>query len=148
MKRFLLDVNVVFALLVEFHVHHKSAWKWWGAAANDSVAWCLPVRLGVLRLLTNRLAMAESPVSSDKALAVWDAFARDERVFEVEIPTDQIDLFFRKNVSGRPSSPNLWTDAWLAACAESAGMGLVSFDRGFRLFHSLDFVHLSPRQKN
>jgi toxin-antitoxin system PIN domain toxin len=143
--RWLADINVVFPLLVEAHTHHRTAWKWWEGAEEESIAWCLPVRLGVLRLLTNRAAMAGDPVSPEEALAAWGEFAHDERVFEAVTPGMHIDLFFRKNVTGRQSSPNLWTDAWLAACAQSLGIGLVSFDTDFKAFELIKFLHLRLR---
>ena len=37
------------------------------------------------------------------------------------------------------ATPNLWTDAWLAATAESQGVGLTSFDTGFRSFALRNF---------
>ncbi len=138
-------MNVVFPLLVEAHIHHHAAWRWWEGAGDQSVAWCLPVRLGVLRLLTNPAAMAGDPVSPEEALAAWDEFACDDRVIELAVPGNRIDLFFRKNVNGRQSAPNLWTDAWLAACSQSLGIGLVSFDRDFHAFDLVEFLHLSNR---
>jgi toxin-antitoxin system PIN domain toxin len=140
--RWLADVNVVFPLLVEAHAHHSAAWAWWEEATDGSVVWCLPVRLGVLRLLTNAAAMAGEPVLPEAALAAWDQFAGDGRVDEAMVTGSQVDLFFRENVRGRKSSPNLWTDAWLAACAQSHNMGLVSFDRDFHAFDLADFLHL------
>jgi predicted nucleic acid-binding protein len=33
----LIDVNVVFAILVERHAHHSIAWKWWDMQLVGSV---------------------------------------------------------------------------------------------------------------
>ena len=44
---------------------------------------------------------------------------------------------------GNRSSPNYWTDAYLAAFARTAGIKLATFDRGFRNFAKLDLVLLS-----
>lgn len=41
------------------------------------------------------------------------------------------------------TSPNLWTDAYLAAFAKSGGLRLVSFDRGFTRFSGLALLVLS-----
>ncbi len=144
--RRLADVNVVFALLVEAHTHHKASWKWWEAAADGSVLWCLPVRLGVLRLLTNPAAMDGDPVSTETALTAWEDFARDERVVDQEVSGRRVDPFFRNNVVGRQPAPNLWTDAWLAAYAQALGVGVVSFDRDFRSFDLVDFLHLKAKR--
>jgi uncharacterized protein len=40
------------------------------------------------------------------------------------------------------TSPNLWTDAYLAAFASCAGLRLVSFDQGFSKFAGLDSLIL------
>jgi toxin-antitoxin system PIN domain toxin len=135
----LADINVVFALLVEGHEHHASAWRWWQRRADASVAWCLPVRLGVLRLLTNSVAMERQALAGGAALDAWDAFQRDPRTTELGPPGAAHELAFRRLVENRRATPNLWTDAWLAAAAESQGTGITSFDAGFRNFALRDF---------
>ena len=138
----LIDVNVVFAIVVERHVHHAAAWQWWETQMTGSVGLCLPVRLGLLRLLTNAKAMENAPVNPNEALAAWDAMEEDDRTFDIGIQTSAGELCFRKNVADRMPTPNLWTDALLAAWAEAAGYRLTSFDGGFRSFSSLDFEWL------
>jgi uncharacterized protein len=138
----LVDVNVVFALLVERHVHHGVAWKWWKKREEESVGLCLPVRLGVLRLLTNTRAMEGSPISPLEALEAWDRFEEDPRTFWVPDQGRAHELAFRRFVDGREFTPNLWTDAWLAALAESAEIGITSFDSGFRTFDLKHFDYL------
>ena len=138
----LIDVNVVFAIVVERHVHHPAAWQWWNKQAESSVGLCLPVRLGLLRLLTNTKAMENIPVAPDEALAAWDAMEADERTFIIGNPTTASEICFRNNVAGRIPTPNLWTDALLAAWAEAADCRLTSFDGGFRSFPSLEFEWL------
>lgn len=141
----LADVNVLFALLVGRHVHHSVAWAWWEQRPDGSVGTCLPVRLGVLRLLTNAVAMSGQPVAPVEALAAWDALAADPRVFDVaDIPAGHGQIF-RQFVAGRQPAPNLWTDAWLAALAGSLACGLTSFDRGFGTFGLRELELLTPQ---
>jgi toxin-antitoxin system PIN domain toxin len=135
----LADVNVVFAILVENHAHHATAWRWWQKREEKTVALSLPVRLGTLRLLTNKTAMEESPVSPNEALNAWETFEGDPRTIWLPEPKETHEVHFRRFVKERPSSPNLWTDAWLAALAEAAAIGLTSFDSGFRSFGMRDF---------
>jgi toxin-antitoxin system PIN domain toxin len=135
----LADVNVVFALLVEGHEHHARAWRWWQSRPDASVAWCLPIRLGTLRLLTNAVAMEGGPLDCHAALDAWDELRRDPRTVELSAAGPAHDLLLRKFVAGRKPSPNLWTDAWLAAAAECENAGLTSFDAGFREFKLRDF---------
>jgi toxin-antitoxin system PIN domain toxin len=142
----LIDVNVVFAIVVERHVHHATAWQWWEGQPSSSVGLCLPVRLGLLRLLTSAKAMEDAPVSTGEALAAWDAMEADERTYAITNPTSTSEACFRNNVADRIPSPNLWTDALLAAWAETAGCRLTSFDGGFRSFPGLEFEWLRPHR--
>ncbi|MBJ7391674.1 MAG: hypothetical protein JHC85_08915 [Chthoniobacterales bacterium] len=135
----LADVNVVFALLVAGHEHHARAWRWWQSRPDASVAWCLPIRLGTLRLLTNAVAMEGDPLDCHAALDAWDEFRRDPRTVELSAAGSAHDLLLRKFVAGRKPSPNLWTDAWLAAAAECENAGLTSFDADFRQCKLRDF---------
>ena len=135
----LADINVVFALFVEGHGHHARAWRWWQRRPDASVAWCLPVRMGTLRLLTNAAAMEGEPLDCDAALDAWGKFSRDPRTVELSAAGSAHDLLLRKFVAGRKPSPNLWTDAWLAAAAECENAGLTSFDAGFCEFKLRDF---------
>ena len=137
----LADVNVLFAILVAGHVHHDLAWSWWEDRNDESVALCWPTRLGVLRLLTNPKAMDGNPVLPEDALAAWNDLSHDPRTLWSD-PAPGLEMYFRRNVDGRQSSPNLWSDAWLAAHAESQGFRLTSLDSGFRLFVLSDFEHL------
>lgn len=135
----LADINVVFALLVEGHEHNARAWRWWQRRPDASVAWCLPVRLGTLRLLTNVIAMEGEPLQCEAALDAWEEFRRDPRTVELSAIGPAHDQLLRKLVAGRKPSTNLWTDAWLAAAAECENAGLTSFDAGFREFKLHDF---------
>ena len=141
--RSLVDVNVVFAMLVEGHSHHEEAWNWWDRQPVEGVLLCLPVRLGVLRLLTNARAMESAPVRPDEALLAWDEMEADERTrWLTDLSGPAAETCFRRNVAGRKPTPNLWTDALLAAWAESAGCRLTSFDADFRSFSGLNFEWL------
>lgn len=138
------DVNVLFATLLAAHPHHPVAWQWWERADDHSIALCWPTRMAVLRLLSNPKAMGGRAVSPEAALAAWDALALDPRTFWCD-PTVGHEPMFRRYVAGRQPSPNLWTDAWLAAYAESQGFRFTSFDADFRAFGLSYFEHLQPR---
>ena len=127
------DVNVLFATVVEGHLHHPVAWQWWEHPADRLIALCWPTRLAVLRLLSNSKAMGDRAVSPAAALAAWDSLALDPRTFWSDATAGH-EAIFRRYVAGRQSCPNLWTDAWLAAHAESQGFRLTSFDADFHAF--------------
>lgn len=135
----LADINVVFSLLVKNHVHHPVSWEWWEKRKDNSVGMCLLCRMGILRLLANDKAMNGEAISPEAALAAWDMFAADPRTTWVTVPERSHEMYFRRYVTGRRPTPNLWTDAWLAALAESTEMGLASFDSGFNKFQIKDF---------
>ena len=138
-----VDVNILFALLVGGHPLHAAAWKWWQRQSDAHVALCWLTRMAVLRLLTNTKAMGGQPATLHEALVAWDALSADPRCLWLDADAAH-EPFLRQFVTGRQSSPNLWSDAWLAALAASKGLQLTSFDADFRSFHLANFVHLKP----
>jgi len=48
---FLLDVNVVIALIDPAHIHHDIAHRWFGTEANENFATCPLVQNGVVRIV-------------------------------------------------------------------------------------------------
>lgn len=129
MKRYLVDVNLWFALAVEEHHHHSQARIWW----EDTPGLCGFVRatqLGLLRLLTSSGPMRGQPLTNEQAWAVFDGFLSDERVrFYAEMPA--LDDLFRSFSSVPQPSPKVWMDAYLAAHAAANQAILVTFDQAF-----------------
>jgi predicted nucleic acid-binding protein len=78
--------------------------------------------------------MEGTPITPSEALEAWDRFEEDPRTFWIPEQGRAHELSFRRSVHGRESTPNLWTDAWIAALAESADIGLTSYDSGFSAF--------------
>jgi predicted nucleic acid-binding protein len=115
--KYIVDVNVLLPLLVGEHAAQAVAWRWWKQQDDDSVGLCLPVRLGVLRLLTNPLVMKKLAVTPREALSAWDVLQQDPRCFCQDDRSADHELLFRQYVTGSAISPNIWTDAWLAALA-------------------------------
>jgi toxin-antitoxin system PIN domain toxin len=131
------DANVLFPLLVQGHPAHDVAMAWWGEQPDGTVGTCLLTRLAILRLLTNRVAMNGQPVIPTDALKAWRRLSDDPRSFHIDSqPTDH-EARFASFVSSRQPTPNLWTDAWLAALAVSLDYEMTTFDRGFKSFRGL-----------
>ena len=141
------DANVLFPLLVQGHVAHETARRWWEGRSDASVGTCLLTRLAVLRLLTHRIAMNGAPVTPDHAIDAWRQLANDPRSVHVEAEPTIHEARFVALVSGRQSTPNLWTDAWLAASALSLVYEIATFDRGFKSFRGLKLQLLTAPQK-
>jgi toxin-antitoxin system PIN domain toxin len=131
------DANVLFPLLVQGHAAHDTVRRWWEEQPDGSVGTCLVTRLAVLRLLTNRIAMNGMPVTPDDALQAWRQLQNDPRSFQIEAEPIDHEPRLVALVSGREPTPNLWTDAWLAALALSLDFEMATFDRGFKSFRGL-----------
>jgi toxin-antitoxin system PIN domain toxin len=131
------DANVLFPLLVQGHAAYEVAKGWWDQQSDGTVGTCLLTRLAVLRLLTNRVAMNGAPVSPDEALKAWGRLSNDPRSFNVDGEPAEHESRFVSLVSSRQPTPNLWTDAWLAALSMSFDYEMVTFDRGFKSFRDL-----------
>ena len=132
------DANVLFPLLVDRHVAHEVAKRWWQGRADDSVGLCLLTRMAVLRLLTNRVAMNGMPVTPKAALDAWHVLAHDPRCVYLEAVPSAHESIFAALVAERQPTPNLWADAWLGALARSFEFELVTFDRGFKAFDGIN----------
>lgn len=141
------DANVLFPLLVQGHAAYEVAKGWWAEQADGTVGSCLLTRLAVLRLLTNRVAMNGEPVNPDDALEAWRRLSDDPRSFHIDTEPAGHESHFVPLVSSRQPTPNLWTDAWLAALAMSLDYEITTFDRGFNSFRGLKLrlLEMPPR---
>ena len=117
---------------------------WWEEQSDAAVGTCLLTRLAVLRLLSNRVAMNGDPVKPKEALLAWQRLAEDPRSIHIDFEPETHEHRFVSLVSGREPTPNLWTDAWLAALALSLDYEVTTFDRGFRSFRGLRVRLLTP----
>ena len=131
------DANVLFPLLVQGHAAHDRARRWWEEQPDGTVGTCLLTRLAVLRLLTNKIAMNGMPVTPDEAVRAWRQLKSDPRSLQIESEPIDHEPRFVALISGREPTPNLWTDAWLAALALSLDYEMTTFDRGFKSFRGL-----------
>lgn len=132
--RFIADANVLLPVLSSDHPHHGAALAWWEECDDGDVGLCLPVRMAILRLLSNRRVMGSSVQRPEAAWAAMEALADEPRSVVIdEVPATHAACW-RENVAGREPTPDLWTDAWVAALARSLGCEMVTFDRGFRAF--------------
>jgi toxin-antitoxin system PIN domain toxin len=131
------DANVLFPLLVQGHVAHETAKRWWDEQPDGAVGTCLITRLAVLRLLTNKVAMNGVPVRPEEALGAWGRLSNDPRSFHIDSFPPEHEPRFVSLVTSWEPTPNLWADAWLAALAMSLEYECTTFDRGFKSFRGL-----------
>lgn len=141
MTRCLVDVNVVLALLVPRHEHHRRVMRWFDGLAAGDAALCRFVQLGVVRLLANRVVMREFAVPVSAGWSLIEELLGDERFEFAGEPAGIASLLpdlFRQRGSGG----GVVSDAYLAAFALASSHELVTMDTGFRGFRGLelDFV--------
>jgi uncharacterized protein len=136
--RSIVDVDVLLPLVIRAHPAHPVAIEWFNTQPEAGVGWCLPVKLGILRLLCNPKVMGRDALLPTRALDVWAALVANPRMTEIgRIPVEH-EAHLRRLIADREPSPNVWTDAWLAALAICLSCEMVTFDRGFRSFDGLD----------
>jgi toxin-antitoxin system PIN domain toxin len=136
------DVNVWIALTIAEHKHHEAARGWYDTAPWDSLVFSRVTQMAFLRLLTNEHVMGKRVATASGAWEIMDSLLQYPEIrFVPEM--DGIDTVWREFSKSRESSPNLWTDAWLAAFALTTGFRLVTFDRGFFRFAGVPLEILS-----
>jgi hypothetical protein len=132
-KGFLLDVNVLIALLWAQHEHHAAAQRWFTEASGQGWATCSVTQLGFVRIVTNPAFSAEA-VRSTQAVAVLEA--------NLDHPTHQVwENRWGVGALLAPFLPRLTgyrqvTDAYLLGLALKRGGRLATFDRGIDAFVS------------
>ena len=142
--RYVADANVLLPVLTEGHAHRDPAVEWWDACDDGDVGLCLPVRMAILRLLTNVRIMGSGTLRPTRAWDVVDQLIIDPRISLIEQTPPTHARHWHSNVLRREPSPDLWTDAWLAALAQAGDCEMVTFDRGFRSFSKLKLRLLVP----
>ena len=136
------DINVWLALVDETHVHHPAAKDYWDRQSAPRMAFCRVTMLGFLRLSTSSQVLSK-PLSTREAWHVYGQFLALPVIRFLTEP-GHIDRRFAALTVDVRLPHRLWTDAYLAAFALSAGCRIVSFDADFQRFDGLDWLHLTP----
>jgi toxin-antitoxin system PIN domain toxin len=142
--RCIVDANVFLPLLTEGHSLRAPALRWWDSCADGDAGMSLPVRMALLRLLSNSRVMGTSTLYPERAWEVVGELIGDPRVIVIEQPPQSHAGYWLSCVAGRQPSPDLWTDAWLAALARATDCEMTTFDRGFLAFNKLKLRLLAP----
>jgi toxin-antitoxin system PIN domain toxin len=140
MKPCLVDVNVLLALLVPRHDHHRIVLKWFDGLAAGQAGLCRFAQLALIRLLANRSVMGDYVVPASEGWRLVDRLLEDERIEFVPEPS-VIDSVLPQMLHQKVPSGKLVGDAYLAAFAVAGARPLVTLDAGFRGFHGLE-LHL------
>ena len=140
----LCDTNILIALTVESHIHHKRAKDWfYKMDRKDTVVICRATQTSFLRLLTYKIAPDFIPLTNQLAWHAYELLLSDEAVSFLKEPSG-VNAVWGKLASTKNVSPNLWMDAYLAAFAICGNMKLATLDNDFKQFepHGLGLVHL------
>lgn len=141
------DLNVWLALVIPEHPHHAAARRYWDGMAEamaqgQRLCFCRPTMLGLVRLLSQPKLMGDAVLSLVQAHQVYRDLRTQPGVAFVP-DTETADAVLSDWLT--PSlPPRLWTDAWLAATAQAAGLRLVSFDADFARFQLPLWLQLRP----
>lgn len=129
MRRALLDVNVLLALLDSDHVDHRSARDWLHDEIGAGWASCALTENGFVRILSQ--PRYPSPVSPAEAIDLLRG-ARDSghhTFWPCEVSVLDDSIVDRSRLHG----PRQVTDAYLLALAVAHGGRFVTFDRSLSL---------------
>lgn len=136
-KLYVVDTNVWLALLSTTHNSHNSSMAWFETLGTGCAGMCRPVQLALIRLLGNRTVMGAVALSASQAWQHIQLLMEDERIEFLREPDrvdDVLPTLFRYPVP----TPQLISDAHLAAFSMACGRCLVTRDRGFQQFRGLD----------
>lgn len=123
---FLLDVNVIIALIDEAHVSHDAAQRWFNSAKAEHWATCPIIENGVVRIVSNP-RYSNSPGSP---VIVADVLSRLRHSRRHHFWPDNISLLDPLHVAvDRLLGHVHVTDSYLLALAASHGGMLATFDK-------------------
>jgi toxin-antitoxin system PIN domain toxin len=142
MKRYLVDLNVVLAILAWRHDHHTRAMTWFDGLGAGRTGICRVVQLGVVRLLGNPSVLGKDAISAEEGWAVVGELLEDERLDFVEEP-EGLEKALPPLLKYSGPTGKLVTDAYLSAFAIASKRQLVTFDRGFSQFRGLELEVLT-----
>ena len=144
MTRFLLDVNVLIALIDPVHVQHDRAHNWFAARGRQAWASCPITENGVVRIVGH----SRYPNSPGTPAAVVELISVLCRLGGHEFWPDDVTLLDNQRIEcGRLLDSGQVTDTYLLALASSHGGRLATFDRhmvtdaaidGSRALHLID----------
>ena len=126
MTTFLLDVNVLIALIDPTHIQHDRAHAWFAQHGEAAWATCPLTENGVLRIVGH----ARYPNSPGSPVAVANLMTRLCALAGHVFWPDDISLLDAKRIdAARLLTSGQVTDSYLLALARAHGGRLASFDR-------------------
>jgi toxin-antitoxin system PIN domain toxin len=125
-SKFLLDINVLIALIDPAHVQHDRAHEWFATSGKQAWATCPLTENGVLRIVGH----ARYPNSPGTPAAVVELITGMRALPGHEFWPDDLTLFDGRRIhSARLLDSAQVTDSYLLALAYAHGGQLATFDR-------------------
>lgn len=126
MTRYLLDVNVLLALVDPFHLHHHPAHHWYSTRSPLKLVLCPFVTNGVMRISSQPKYPNPFPTAS----AVRDALKRFEKAVAADFCTREASLLDDEAlVKAELLTSARVSDLYLLALAVANEARLATFDR-------------------
>ncbi|MGI8601930.1 MAG: TA system VapC family ribonuclease toxin [Verrucomicrobiales bacterium] len=122
----LLDGNVLVALLVDSHVHHDRAHRWFATLKEDRFATCA-ITQGTLLRVHMKIAADNSAAAAWKSLKQLAAHPKHEWWGD--------DLSYLSVPHRHLQESAGVTDAWLAEFARRRGAKVATLDSGLAILH-------------
>jgi uncharacterized protein len=123
------DVNVWLALNHDIHVHHAAAMRWFDSQDESAIfVFCRQTQMGLFRLMTTEAVLGHDAVTQRRCWEIYDRWINGGKAILAAEPAG-LEAGLRLRTSVDSPSPKAWTNAYLAAFAEAAGLSLLTFDR-------------------
>jgi len=137
-RRALLDVNVLIALLEPDHAFFERAQEWFKSSGKENWGVCPLTEIGFLRITTNP-SFRPGPRTHDQATAILAELENRPgyRYWPLKESWTALTAPFAARISGHQQV----TDAYLLGMAVKEGGVLVTFDRGLKYMAGTQFAH-------
>ena len=123
------DVNVWVALNHQIHSHHKAALRWFEAVdPHSTLVFCRQTQMGLFRLLSTETVMGDETLTQRQCWELYRQWTGHGKA-KLRMEPAGLEELFQSRTMTQTSSPKEWTDAYLAAFADAAGLQLVTFDK-------------------
>ena len=141
--RDLLDASVWLPLSAPDHVHYSRARRYWDDEAAGELAFCRVTALALLRHLTSPRILGEAALDGRAAWRALETWLALPQITLLSEPAG-LDELLGQWAGQLDLRAGKWTDAYLAAFVVASGCRLVAFDRDFRRYPAVEFLHLQP----
>jgi hypothetical protein len=135
-RNYLLDLNVLIALVDSGHQHYQAAQNWFNSSSSHNVGICPLTESGFLRITTNP-AYRPVPHSIEEAIAILHLLKGHPRYRYWQIKESWVEVTapFAVRIRGHQQV----TDAFLLGLAIKENGQLVTFDKAIQYMAGAEF---------